>query len=114
MSNNDKRILYRVSHAPEMPALNVGYGNFVAASRIIAILESGSLPVRRLREKAAAREQLLDATSGRKMRSILITDTNHIVVSALAPQTLQERLWGSPPPRINPAHLEMSQGEFIS
>lgn len=93
--------------------LNVGYGNFVMVSRVVAILESGSLPMKRIREKASEQNRLVDATAGRKTRSLVVTDSQHVILSALAPQTLQERLqegklWSSP------AQIELEEGEFIS
>ena len=72
--------------------VNIGYGNYVRPSRIVAILESGSLPMKRLRERSQAANLLLDATAGRKTRSMVILDSHHVVLSALAPQTLHDRL----------------------
>jgi regulator of extracellular matrix RemA (YlzA/DUF370 family) len=93
--------------------VNVGHGNFILSDRIVAILESGSLPMKRLRERAADENMLVDATAGRKTRSLIVTDSRHVVLSALAPQTLQERLQDGRVP-LNPAQLEMREGEFIS
>jgi regulator of extracellular matrix RemA (YlzA/DUF370 family) len=98
--------------------VNIGYGNFVVASKIVAILESGSLPMKRLRERASETGFLVDATAGRKMRSLVITDSKHIVVSALSPQSLSDRLVqhekGSARPWLNPADSEREDGEFVS
>lgn len=93
--------------------LNIGHGNFVLVSRVVAILESGPLPMKRIREKAVEENRLVDATAGRKTRSLVVTDSQHVILSALAPQTLQERLhegrmW------MTPAQLEMEEGEFVS
>jgi extracellular matrix regulatory protein A len=109
MSNKPHEIVGRV--APSM--VNVGHGNFIVSSRVVAILESGSLPMKRLRDKAAELNLLVDATAGRKMRSLIVTDSKHVVLSALAPQTMQERLhsghvW------VDRAELEMNEGEFVS
>lgn len=93
--------------------VNVGYGNFIMASRVIAILESGSLPMKRLRDKASENNLLVDATAGRKMRSLIVVDTNHIVLSALAPQTVQERLQEGLR-SFSLAQLELKHGEFVS
>jgi extracellular matrix regulatory protein A len=87
MSNKDNGLL-----SDEPKGMNVGYGNFVLPHRIVAILESGSLPMKRLRERAQQADLLLDATAGRKTRSILVLDSKHVVLSALAPTTLQDRL----------------------
>jgi regulator of extracellular matrix RemA (YlzA/DUF370 family) len=91
----------------------VGHGNFIVADRVIAILESGSLPMKRLREKAVEENMLVDATAGRKTRSLIITDSRHVVLSALAPQTVQERLHEGKP-WLSPAQLELEEGEFVS
>ena len=72
--------------------LNVGYGNLLVASRVIAIVASASAPMRRLREEAAERGKLIDATQGRRTRSVLITDSDHVVLSAVNPETLAARM----------------------
>jgi regulator of extracellular matrix RemA (YlzA/DUF370 family) len=72
--------------------LNIGYGNLVAAARVVAIVSPQSAPMRRLREEAAGRGKLVDATQGRRTRSILITDSDHVVLSALNPETVAGRL----------------------
>ena len=72
--------------------LNVGYGNLLVASRVIAIVASASAPMRRLREEAAERGKLIDATQGRRTRSVLITDSYHVVLSAVNPETLAARM----------------------
>ena len=94
-------------------AVNVGHGNFIVGPRIVAILECGSSPMKRLREKAAEENRLVDATAGRKTRSLVITDSNHVVLSALAPHTLQDRLQEDEPWR-DPARVELEEGEFVS
>jgi len=72
--------------------LNVGYGNLVATARVVAVVTAQSAPMRRLREEAAARGKLVDATQGRRTRSILVTDSDHVVLSAINPETLAARL----------------------
>jgi hypothetical protein len=72
--------------------LNVGYGNLVLAARVIAILSPQSAPMRRLREEASNRGKLLDATQGRRTRSILVTDSDHVILSAVNPETVAGRL----------------------
>ncbi|MDP6981167.1 MAG: DUF370 domain-containing protein [Myxococcota bacterium] len=72
--------------------LNVGHGNLVLASRIVAIMAPGASPMRRLREEAAARNKLVDATMGRRTRSILVIDSDHVVLSAVSPETIAQRL----------------------
>jgi len=79
----------------ETPLLNLGYGNLVVASRVVAIVSPQSAPMRRLREDASARGKLVDATQGRKTRSVIITDSDHVVLSAVQPETTALRLAGA-------------------
>ena len=72
--------------------LNIGYRNLVVARRVIAIVSPQSAPMRRLREDAAGRGKLVDATQGRRTRSILVTDSDHVVLSAVNPETIAARL----------------------
>ena len=71
--------------------LNIGFGNFVAAARVTAIVNPASSPMRRLREEARAERRLVDATQGRKTRSIIITDSNHVILSGIQAETLSAR-----------------------
>ena len=71
--------------------LNIGFGNFVAASRVTAIVNPASSPMRRLREEARTEKRLIDATQGRKTRSIIITDSNHVILSGIQAETLGTR-----------------------
>ena len=75
-----------------MELLNLGYGNLVVRSRVVAIVSPQSAPMRRLREEAAGRGKLVDATQGRRTRSILVLDTDHVVLSAVNPETILARL----------------------
>lgn len=72
--------------------INVGYGNLVIASRVIAIVSPQSAPMKRLREEATERGKLIDATQGRRTRSILVTDSDHVILSAINPETVALRL----------------------
>ena len=72
--------------------LNVGYGNLVASARVVSVVNAQSAPMRRLRDEAAARGKLIDATQGRRTRSIVVTDSDHVVLSAINPETLAQRL----------------------
>lgn len=71
--------------------VNIGFGNVVSASRVIAIVTPGSSPMKRLREEAKKRGKLIDATEGRRTRSIIITDSDHIILSALQAETITQR-----------------------
>lgn len=71
--------------------LNVGLGNFVVASRVIAVVNPASSPMRRLREDAKKEGRIIDATQGRKTRSLIITDSNHVILSAIQAETMRQR-----------------------
>ena len=71
--------------------LNVGFGNFVLASRVVAVVNPSSSPMRRLREDAKQANRLIDATQGRKTRSIVVTDSNHVILSAVQAETMRQR-----------------------
>ena len=72
--------------------VNIGYGNLVTASRVIAIISPSSSPMRRLREEAGKRGKLIDATEGRRTRSIVVTDSDHVILSAITRETIATRL----------------------
>jgi regulator of extracellular matrix RemA (YlzA/DUF370 family) len=72
--------------------LNVGYGNVVAAGRIVAVVSPDSAPMKRLKDDARRAGKLVDATQGRRTRSIIVTDSDHVVLSALQTETVAERL----------------------
>ncbi len=76
--------------------LSIGFGNVVVASRVIAIVAPGSAPMKRLKDEAKNSDQLIDATQGRKTRSIIITDSNHVILSALQAETISQRFVGKP------------------
>ena len=71
--------------------ISIGYGNLVAAARVISIVSPQSSPMRRLREQASQAGKLIDATEGRRTRSILVTDSDHIILSAINPETIAAR-----------------------
>jgi regulator of extracellular matrix RemA (YlzA/DUF370 family) len=71
--------------------LNLGFGNAVAAGRVVAIVATDSAPVRRLIDAAAEQHRLIDATKGRKTRAVIVTDSNHVVTSHLTCQKLMHR-----------------------
>ena len=73
--------------------LNIGYGNLVTAVRVVAVVSPQSSPMRRLREQATKQGKLVDATEGRRTRSIIVTDSDHIILSAINPETISARLY---------------------
>jgi len=72
--------------------LNVGFGNVVVGSRVVAIVTTSSAPMKRLKDGAKEAGKLVDATQGRKTRSVVITDSNHVILSAIQTETLTQRL----------------------
>ncbi len=77
-----------------MQLVNIGYGNLVSANRVIAVVSPDSSPVKRMVQDARKSGILIDATLGRKTRSVLAMDSGHIILSALQPGALQGRLTG--------------------
>jgi regulator of extracellular matrix RemA (YlzA/DUF370 family) len=74
--------------------LNIGFGNTVVASRVVAIVTAGSSPMKRLKEEARESSKLIDATQGRKTRSIIVADSDHIILSAIQAETIAQRFEG--------------------
>ena len=77
-----------------MKLINIGFGNMVAAGRLIAIVSPDSAPIKRMVQEARDRGVLIDATYGRRTRAVLIMDNDHLVLSALQPETVSTRLAG--------------------
>jgi regulator of extracellular matrix RemA (YlzA/DUF370 family) len=71
--------------------VNIGFGNVVATSKVVAVVTPGSAPMKRLREEAKKAGRLIDATEGRRTRSIIVTDSNHIILSAIQAETITQR-----------------------
>ena len=78
----------------DIKLINIGFGNAVASSRVIAVITPQSASGKRIREEARDGNMLVDATHGRKTRAIIIMDSNHIVLSAMQPETIAGRLNG--------------------
>lgn len=75
-----------------MKLLNVGFGNLVSAERIVAVVAPDSAPVKRMVQEARDGSRLVDATAGRRTRAVLMMDTGHVVLSAVQPETIANRL----------------------
>ncbi len=71
--------------------INIGFGNIVVAERIIAIVSPESAPIKRIIQEARDSHKLVDATYGRRTRAVIITDSNHVVLSAIQPDTMAQR-----------------------
>lgn len=74
--------------------LNVGFGSLVSVSRILAVVSPDSAPIKRLIQDSRERGSAIDATFGRKTKAVLVMDTDHVVLSALTPEILAQRLSG--------------------
>lgn len=77
-----------------MQLVNIGYGNLVAANRVLAVVSPDSAPVKRMIQDSRDRGELIDATLGRKTRSVLVMDSGHIVLSAIQTAAVEGRLTG--------------------
>ncbi len=74
-----------------MKLLNIGFGNMVSASRVLAIVAPDSAPIKRVVQEARDRGMLIDASYGRKTKAVILMDTDHVVLSALTPESLSVR-----------------------
>ncbi|TCS84366.1 extracellular matrix/biofilm regulator RemA [Tepidibacillus fermentans] len=72
--------------------INIGFGNIVSANRIISIVSPESAPIKRIIQEARDRSMLIDATYGRRTRAVIITDSDHVILSAVQPETVAHRL----------------------
>ena len=77
-----------------MKLINIGFGNMVSAGRLIAIVSPDSAPIKRMVQEARDRGVLIDATYGRRTRAVLIMDSDHVILSAVQPETVANRLAG--------------------
>ena len=78
-----------------MKLVNIGFGNLISAQRLVAIVSPDSAPIKRMVQESRERGTLIDATYGRKTAAVLLMDNDHLVLSALAPEKLAERMTGS-------------------
>ncbi|RXI98065.1 DUF370 domain-containing protein [Anaerobacillus alkaliphilus] len=72
--------------------INIGFGNIVSANRIISIVSPESAPIKRIIQEARERNMLIDATYGRRTRAVIIADSDHVILSAVQPETVAQRL----------------------
>lgn len=77
-----------------MKLINIGFGNLVSASRLIAIVSPESAPIKRIVQDVRERGELIDATYGRRTRAVIIMDSGHVILSALQPETVSTRMIG--------------------
>ena len=77
-----------------MKLINIGFGSMIAAGRVLAIVEPDSAPIKRVVQEARDRGMLIDASYGRKTKSVILMDTDHVILSALTPEILSARWTG--------------------
>ena len=75
-----------------MKFINIGFGNIVISSRIVSVISPESAPVKRIIKDAEERGKLINATFGRRTRAVIITDSDHIILSAIQPETISARI----------------------
>ena len=74
-----------------MKLINIGFGSMVAAGRVLAIMDPDSAPIKRIVQEAKERGMLVDASYGRKTQSVILMDTDHVILSAATPEVLTQR-----------------------
>lgn len=74
-----------------MKLINIGFGSMIASGRVLAMVEPDSAPIKRMVQEARERGMLIDASYGRKTQTVILMDTDHVILSAMSPQTLGER-----------------------
>ena len=74
-----------------MKLINIGFGSMIAANRMLSILEPDSAPIKRVVQEARDRGMLIDASYGRKTKSVILMDTDHVILSAITPEVLSDR-----------------------
>ena len=77
-----------------MKLINIGFGSMLAASRVLAIMDPDSAPIKRVMQEAKDRGMLIDASYGRKTKSVILMDTDHVILSAMTPEILSARVAG--------------------
>ena len=77
----------------DIKLINIGFGNIVAANRIISIISPESAPIKRIIQEAREKGMLIDATYGRRTRAVVVTDSGHVVLSSIQPETVANRLY---------------------
>ena len=77
-----------------MQLVNIGFGNMVSAGRLLAVVSPDSAPIKRLTQEVREQGLLIDASFGRRTRSVLVMDSGHVILSALPPETVSARLNG--------------------
>ena len=83
----------------DISLINIGFGNIISANRIVAIVSPESAPIKRIIQEARDNERLIDATYGRRTRSVVVMDSDHVVLSSVQPETITHRILFEDDPR---------------
>ncbi|GAB6192826.1 extracellular matrix/biofilm biosynthesis regulator RemA family protein [Desulfocastanea catecholica] len=94
-----------------MQLLNIGFGNTVIVEKIVAVINTGSSPARKLKEVAKMEGRLVDVTEGRRTRSILVMESNHIILSSVQPDTISQRMQALQLEHNLAAHVEQQKAK---
>lgn len=78
----------------DIKLINIGFGNIVSANRVVAIVSPESAPIKRIIQEARDGERLIDATYGRRTRAVIVMDSDHVILSAVQPETIANRVDG--------------------
>ncbi|MGI6657015.1 MAG: DUF370 domain-containing protein [Desulfobulbus sp.] len=89
----------------ESRLVNIGFGNAVKVDRILAVVNPGSSPIRKLKDEARQEKKLIDVTEGRRTRAIILLDSGHLVLSSVQPETIGQRLLALDQEHHNPSRL---------
>lgn len=91
-----------------MKLINIGYGSMVSSERLVSIVAPESAPIKRMMQDARTSGRLIDATYGRKTRAVLVTDSDHVILSAILPETISARI---DPKYVSAAYKEEESDE---
>lgn len=89
--------------------VNIGFGNALKVNRILAVVNPGSSPIRKMKEEARKEHKLIDVTEGRRTRAIIILDTGHLVLSSVQPETISQRFAALAEESANPGLTVMKK-----
>lgn len=92
MNRTDLASITKGGLSLEIKLINIGFGNIVSANRIVAIVSPESAPIKRTIQEARDKSMLVDATYGRRTRAVIITDSGHVILSAVQPETVANRV----------------------
>ena len=90
-----------------MRLINIGFGNMISSERLLTIVSPDSAPIKRLVQEARDRSMLIDASYGRKTRSVILMDTDHVILSAVSPETITARTLGREEPQESEGEKEL-------